>query len=113
MDAILLSNTHAVRFWSTTGDKHGRMFADAGNFLNIVPNPAGLVIKNPETLATELLIEPSDGSVNLQGGGTIKFASSLSSSSASAGGATALPSAPAGYVTMSVGGTNRKFPFYA
>jgi hypothetical protein len=54
------------------------------------------------------------GSVNVSGGlqGQLSVSQATTYTSATSGSASALPSPPAGYVTISINGTNFKMPYY-
>ena len=45
--------------------------------------------------------------------GTVRMDVATGTTAPSAGGAGALPATPAGYMTINVGGTDRKIPYYA
>jgi len=64
--------------------------------------------------ADKLEIDTSDGdlSINTQGTGTIDFNTPTQSTIGSAGGASAIPGAPTGYLKIKIAGTLRVIPFY-
>jgi|TARA_B100000902_G_scaffold2501_1_gene3168 hypothetical protein len=64
--------------------------------------------------ADKLEIDTSNGdlSINTQGTGTIDFNTPTQSTIGSAGGASAIPGAPTGYLKVKIAGTLRVIPFY-
>ena len=67
------------------------------------------------TLRTDKLeIDTSDGdmSINTQGTGTLDFNTPTQTTIGSAGGASALPGAPTGYLKVKIAGTLRVIPFW-
>jgi hypothetical protein len=73
IDAVVMQNTHAVRFKSTSGT-NARIYADATNFLRLIPSPNGLAVRSPDNTSTYFLVDAS-GSVDLQTAGqAYKFA---------------------------------------
>jgi len=67
------------------------------------------------TLRTDTLeVDTSNGdmSINTQGTGTIDFNTPTQSTIGSAGGASAIPGAPTGYLKIKIAGTLRVIPFY-
>ena len=61
-----------------------------------------------------LEIDTSDGdlTINTQGTGTIDFNTPTQTTIGSAGGASAIPGAPTGYLKVKIAGTLRVIPFY-
>lgn len=109
IDAAVFSNTHALRFLGTGGGR-SRLFVDAGNFFHFVMPPNGITFRDTTDTTTLVGID-NGGNINLQNGGTVQFASGLSSPTAVAGSNT-LPSNPVGFITMNIGGSNVKVPYY-
>ena len=92
---------------------------------NLVLGPtAGGVVTAPELHATlaeittlrtdKLEIDTSNGdlSINTQGTGTVDFNTPTQTTIGSAGGASAIPGAPTGYLKIKIAGTLRVIPFY-
>lgn len=78
-----------------------------------IVQPSGGVVAIRDSLdANSLITFDTSGNVVLNGGGTINFNSSLSTTSAAAGSQT-LPANPVGFLTLNIGGTARKVPYYA
>lgn len=66
-----------------------------------------------DTQANAILVERTGTTIDSVAVSTkLALASHTTSSSASAGGASALPVTPTGYVTVSVNGTDKKIPYY-
>ncbi|MBO0943366.1 hypothetical protein J1N44_17040 [Acidovorax temperans] len=53
------------------------------------------------------------GDLELPGGGLLRLTSKIRTTSATAGAASALPTAPDGYISFTVDGVSKKFPYYA
>jgi hypothetical protein len=107
--AVLLGSgaTKGVK-WAGDG---GSIYFDGTNRREVLPAGGSLIWRNPTDTASLASID-SGGNFRLEGGGTVYFESSQSSISATAG-ANALPSNPVGFITVSIGGTIRKIPYYA
>lgn len=83
---VVLANAKALRSVVAAGTSTvALVFLDASNRLSLNANSAALAITNPSTATTV----------------------------GAAGAAGALPSAPTGYLVVSIAGTNRKIPYYA
>lgn len=63
------------------------------------------------SVANEIKLGTSSHTVNVPG--TLNFTGTTASTVGAAGGASALPATPTGYVVISIGGTNYKLPYYA
>lgn len=82
----------------------------------VVTNAYGLLVTQPTTTGSGSITTTNKalfvgGDTQLDG--ALTLSSITTTTSASAGGASALPATPAGYVTINVGGTNRKIAYYA
>lgn len=108
IDAILLSNTHAIR-WYGTGGSQARAFVDNTNYFRLVPPVGGFALRTPADDDTLILFDPT-GNIQLGAGGTIQFDPSLSVGSATAG---AIPIGnAAGFLVMSlIGVGNIRVPY--
>ena len=110
--AILISNTHRIRF-NGTALAHAYVYNDASNFLRIVGGSAGTVIRNSAD-NTSLLAVANGGVVSLSATGTINWdAAQTGTTVGAAGGASALPATPTGYVSIQIAGVARRVPYYA
>jgi hypothetical protein len=81
-----------------------------------VQNAYGALIEQPTISGTGSITGTNKAlfvAGNTQLDGTLTLSSIATTTSASSGGASALPGTPAGYMTIQVGGTNRKVPYYA
>jgi hypothetical protein len=108
--AVLLGSgaTKGVK-WASNG---GGIYFDGTHQRIIMPNTGGaLIVRNPADTVSMVAVD-TGGNVDLQSGGTVLFQASLSSATATAG-AAALPANPVGFLTVQIGGTIRKIPYYA
>lgn len=109
-DAIVLSNGHKIRR-KGTGTVHAKDYMDGSNIWRFVLGDGVMAIRDKTDTST-LISFDTGGNVNLESGGTLLFTNAVSTSSATAG-ANTLPSNPVGFLTVNIGGTNRKIPYYA
>lgn len=105
--AILMGSGAARGLKWVSGSK---FYFDGTNQRLTIPTGANLIIRDP-TDATSLILFDSFGNVNLQAG-TVQFPAGLSATTATAGAQT-LPANPVGFLIVTIGGTNRKLPYYA
>jgi len=85
------------------------LYFDGTNQRLTVPSGGNFIIRD-HTDATSLATFDDFGNVTLAG--TVAFPIGLSSTTATAGAQT-LPANPVGFLTITIGGTNRKIPYYA
>lgn len=70
LDAIVLSNTHKLRF-SGTASAHGKIYMDGSNFLHIVGGTAGIALRD-STDSTSAATIADDGTITLGSGVPLK-----------------------------------------
>jgi hypothetical protein len=99
--AIILSNNHKELFKGVS--KHARIYNDTSDNFRIVNSNKIIFRNNADT--SSLISLDDTGLINFEAAG-------ITSTSATAGGASALPATPAGYLFMKIAGTNYKFPYY-
>jgi len=93
----------------------GQNVAVSGTGVKLTAAEANFTLMEATTVrADKLEIDTSDGdlSINTQGTGTIDFNTPTQSTIGSAGGASAIPGAPTGYLKIKIAGTLRVIPFY-
>jgi hypothetical protein len=93
----------------------GQNVAVSGTNVNLTAAEANFTLMEATTVRADALeIDTSNGdlSINSQGTGTIDFNTPTQTTIGSAGGASAIPGAPTGYLKIKVAGTLRVIPFY-
>jgi hypothetical protein len=93
----------------------GQNVAVSGTGVKLTAAEANFTLMEATTVrADKLEIDTSNGdlSINTQGTGTIDFNTPTQSTIGSAGGASAIPGAPTGYLKIKIAGTLRVIPFY-
>jgi len=87
----------------------------SGTNTKLTAAEANFTLMEATTIRGDVLeIDTSDGdlSINTQGTGTIDFNTPTQTTIGSAGGASAIPGAPTGYLKIKIAGTLRVIPFY-
>ena len=87
----------------------------SGTNTKLTAAEANFTLMEATTVRTDALeIDTSDGdlSINTQGTGTIDFNTPTQTTIGSAGGASAIPGVPTGYLKIKIAGTLRVIPFY-
>lgn len=111
--AILLGYgpERGIEFGALGSGTSPQIYGETGGLLTVHLGANNLFAIKKNDLSANLMVVDNGG--NLELAGTVNIPSSFSSSSATAGAATALPATPSGYITVKIGGTNRKIPYYA
>lgn len=65
-DAIILSNTHKIR-WVAASGNNAKAYVDSSNYFHQVMSDAGLAIRNPTDLSTLVYFGPT-GNIDIQAG---------------------------------------------
>lgn len=107
--AIKLTNTHRIQL-SGTASAHGFVYNDSSNNVRCVLGSGSWIFRNNAD-STSLAFFDSGGNLNLSSTASIFWDAAQSTTTAGAGGQT-LPANPQGFVTINVGGTSRKIPYY-
>ena len=87
----------------------------SGTNTKLIAAEANFTLMEATTIRGDVLeIDTSDGdlTINTQGTGTIDFNTPTQTTIGSAGGASAIPGAPTGYLKVKIAGTLRVIPFY-
>ena len=87
---------------------HVNRTGSAVNYLYVSGGAAG----NGPTLGVEGSDTNPDMRIVFKGTGTLNLVNIATATGASAGGGSALPAAPVGYMTVKIAGSNRKIPYY-
>jgi len=93
----------------------GQNVTVSGTNTKLTAAEANFTLMEATTVRTDALeIDTSNGdlSINTQGTGTIDFNTPTQTTIGSAGGASAIPGAPTGYLKIKIAGTLRVIPFY-
>ena len=93
----------------------GQNVAIGGTSTKLTAAEANFTLMEATTIRGDVLeIDTSDGdlTINTQGTGTIDFNTPTQTTIGSAGGASAIPGAPTGYLKVKIAGTLRVIPFY-
>jgi hypothetical protein len=110
--AVIFSNTHKLLFRGTAASP-AYIYNDSSDFLHIVSSTTGIAFQDPTDTSTNVFIA-AGGLVTLGATSTINWnAAQTGTSVGAAGGASALPATPTGYISIQVAGVARRVPFYA
>ena len=93
----------------------GQNVTVSGTGVKLTAAEANFTLMEATTIRGDVLeIDTSDGdlTINTQGTGTIDFNTPTQTTIGSAGGASAIPGAPTGYLKVKIAGTLRVIPFY-
>jgi hypothetical protein len=93
----------------------GQNVTVSGTGVKLTAAEANFTLMEATTVRTDKLeIDTSNGdlSINTQGTGTVDFNTPTQTTIGSAGGASAIPGAPTGYLKIKIAGTLRVIPFY-
>ena len=93
----------------------GQNVTVSGTGVKLIAAEANFTLMEATTIRGDVLeIDTSDGdlTINTQGTGTIDFNTPTQTTIGSAGGASAIPGAPTGYLKVKIAGTLRVIPFY-
>ena len=93
----------------------GQNVTVGGTSTKLTAAEANFTLMEATTIRGDVLeIDTSDGdlTINTQGTGTIDFNTPTQTTIGSAGGASAIPGAPTGYLKVKIAGTLRVIPFY-
>ena len=108
---VLSATSGAITLTPATGQN----VTVSGTNTKLTAAEANFTLIEATTIRGDVLeIDTSDGdlSINTQGTGTINFNTPTQTTIGSAGGASAIPGAPTGYLKIKIAGTLRVIPFY-
>ena len=108
---VLSATSGAITLTPATGQN----VTVSGTNTKLTAAEANFTLMEATTIRGDVLeIDTSDGdlSINTQGTGTIDFNTPTQTTIGSAGGASAIPGAPTGYLKIKIAGTLRVIPFY-
>jgi len=108
---VLSATSGAITLTPATGQN----VTVSGTGVKLTAAEANFTLMEATTIRGDVLeIDTSDGdlSINTQGTGTIDFNTPTQTTIGSAGGASAIPGAPTGYLKVKIAGTLRVIPFY-
>ena len=108
---VLSATSGAITLTPATGQN----VTVSGTNTKLTAAEANFTLMEATTIRGDVLeIDTSDGdlSINTQGTGTINFNTPTQTTIGSAGGASAIPGAPTGYLKIKIAGTLRVIPFY-
>jgi len=108
---VLSATSGAITLTPATGQN----VTVSGTNTKLTAAEANFTLMEATTVRTDALeIDTSNGdlSINTQGTGTIDFNTPTQTTIGSAGGASAIPGAPTGYLKIKIAGTLRVIPFY-
>lgn len=113
--ANALSSRNVIAFCSGTGAQRQVSYTDANGATstNVYIDTFGSTSNNGyEARAVRHSFRKVDGTEYLRVADKVQFMNHTTANSATAGGATALPATPTGYVLLNVNGTDRYFAYY-